>query len=430
MKRFIFLACVVGLIGIRGAAGQSTLPSDFSVDKPRIPNATFNITDYGAVGDGKTLCTDAITKTIAAAESAGGGIVEIPPGKFLTGPFALASNLNLHLDSGATLVFSDQRKDFKLVDDGYENCITAHDCHDLEITGSGTIDGQGKSWWDEFSKFKHGDAGQAPPHRPYLIIVINCTRFMVQGVTLTNSPMFHLVPRTCQDVTIDSVNIKAPALSPNTDGIDPSGWNFLISRCTIDTGDDNIALKPRPVPNHSASCENFLIEYCRFIHGHGMSIGGGSYGGVRNMTVRNCSFEDTDSGVRLKSGRDRGGLAENLTYQNLTMKRVKTSIFITSYYPIIPDYPDLDPAQKITGRTPIWRNIVIDHVSSEDGITSVRILGLGEMPVQDVALSNVRITSQKPMQIIHAHAVTFTNSHVTNTSGQPNQLVDAQVKGL
>ena len=149
--------------------------------------------------------------------------------------------------------------------------------------------------------------------------------------------MFHLVPRACREVTIDSIHIKSPANSPNTDGIDPSGFDYLITNCTIDTGDDNIALKPRPIPDPlHLSCENFLIEGCTFLHGHGMSIGGGSNGGVRNMVVRDCRFEDTDAGIRLKSGRDRGGLVENLTYENLTMKRVKTSIMITSYYPEIP----------------------------------------------------------------------------------------------
>src|SRR5581483_4202105 len=231
------------------ALGQATLPSDFAVAKPNIPAGSFDITAYGAVGDGKTLSTSAITKAIAACEQAGGGTVEVPAGRFLTGPFSLGSNLNLHLAEGATILISDRRSDFKL-HGGYENCITADNCHDLEITGLGVIDGQGKSWWDEFLKFKNHEVSTPAPHRPYMIMISNCTRLMIRGVTLTNSPMFHLVPRLCNDVTIDSITIKAPAKSPNTDGIDPSGFNYHITHCTIDTGDDNIALKPRPVPDH------------------------------------------------------------------------------------------------------------------------------------------------------------------------------------
>jgi hypothetical protein len=254
---------------------------------------------------------------------------------------------------------------------------------------------------------------------------------MFQNVTLTNSPMFHLVPRACREVTIDSIHIKSPAYSPNTDGIDPSGFDFLISNCTIDTGDDNIALKPRPIadPLH-LSCENFLIEGCTFLHGHGMSIGGGSNGGVRNMVVRDCRFEDTDAGIRLKSGRDRGGLVENLTYENLKMKRVKTSIMITSYYPEIPAHPELDPAHSITPKTPIWRHLRIDNIVSEDGLTAARFIGLAEMPIEDVVVSNTRISALDPMQIIRVKGLRFVNSHVTATSGGRTEVDDSSVEGL
>lgn len=431
MKTAILLLSLgisLNLVASIRARAQATLPSDFAVAKPNIPSGSFDITAYGAVGDGKTLNTAAIAKATAACEQAGGGTVEVPAGRFLTGPFSLGSNLNLHLADGATILVSDRRSDFKL-HGGYENCITADNCHDLEITGAGVIDGQGKSWWDEFLKFKDGEVSTPPPHRPYMIMISNCTRLMIQGVTLTNSPMFHLVPRLCNDVTIDSIKIKAPAKSPNTDGIDPSGYNYHITGCTIDTGDDNIALKPRPVSGH-AGCENFLIEHCTFLHGHGMSIGGGSNGGVRNMLVRNCSFEDTDSGVRLKSGRDRGGLVEHLTYENLTMKRVKTPIFITSYYPEIPKDLKDDAAQPITPKTPIWRHIRINNVSAEDGAIDLRILGVPEMPVEDVVLTNVHISAEKPAQMFHAKQIRFIDSNLIATSGGNQEIFDADVEGL
>jgi polygalacturonase len=413
------------------SVGQSTLPSGFTVATPQIPDHTFKLTDFGAIGDGKTLNTDAFQKGIAACTASGGGTLEVPAGKFLVGPFALASNLNLHLDSGATILISDNRSDFKPTEDGYENCITADDCHDVAVTGGGTIDGQGKSWWTEFNSYKHDKSKGTAPHRPYMIMFTNCTRVLFKDVTLENSPMLTFVPRLCHEVTIDSILIKSPPDSPNTDGIDPSGSNYLITHTTIDTGDDNIALKPRPIPdpNH-LSCENLLIEHCTFLHGHGMSIGGGSNGGVRNMVVRDCTFEGTDAGIRLKSGRDRGGLVENLTYENLTMKRVKTSIFIASYYPEIPKKPQDDPAQPVTHRTPIWRHIQINNIVSEDSGTAARIIGLPEMPVQDVLLTNVRITAEKPVQIIHAKDVRFVDSQITATSGDAPEIYDSTVQGL
>jgi polygalacturonase len=413
------------------AVAQATLPSEFAVEKPQIPDRSLSISEFGAIGDGKTLNTDAISKAIAACEQANGGTVVVPAGRFLTGPFVLASNLNLHLADGATILMSDRRADLKRSGDGFENCISAADCHDIEITGNGTIDGQGQSWWKEFLQFRDGMTSAAPPHRPYMIMLTDCTRVMFQGVTLTNSPMFHLVPRACREVTIDSIHIKSPANSPNTDGIDPSGFDYLITNCTIDTGDDNIALKPRPIPDPlHLSCENFLIQGCTFLHGHGMSIGGGSNGGVRNMVVRDCRFEDTDAGIRLKSGRDRGGLVENLTYENLTMKRVKTSIMITSYYPEIPAHPELDAAHPITPKTPIWRHLRIDNVVSEDGLTAARFIGLAEMPIEDVVVSDTRISALDPMQIIRVKGLRFVNSRVTATSGGRTEVDDASVEGL
>jgi polygalacturonase len=428
---FVFAGIWWGCAGAGWVRAQATLPSDFSVEKPRIPERRFNILDYGAVGDGKTLTTEGISKAISACSEAGGGTVEVPAGRFLTGPFALASNLNLHLAAGATILISDRRTVFKRSGDGFENCITASDCHDLEITGSGTIDGQGKSWWKEFLGFKNGVMGIAPPHRPWMIMLTNCERVMFQGVTLANSPMLTLVPRLCREVTIDSIHIKSPADSPNTDGIDPSGFDILIDHCTIDTGDDNIAIKPRPIEDlEHLSCENILIENCAFLHGHGMSIGGGSNGGVRNMTVRDCRFEDTDAGIRLKSDRDRGGLVENLTYENLTMKRVKTAIDIVSYYPQVPEYPQQDAAEPITHKTPIWRHLRISNVVSEDGLNAGRFIGLPEMPIEDVVLTNVRISARNPMQIVRVDGIRFVNCRINAESGVGPEIFDSTVEGL
>jgi polygalacturonase len=415
---------------VQVAPGQATLPSDFSIATPTIPNHHFSIADFGAVGDGKTNNTAAITKAIKACTDAGGGTLEIPPGIFLTGPFQLAGSLNLHLDANATILLSDRREDFTRQGDGYENCITAQDCHDLEISGTGTIDGNGQSWWKEFLDYKSGKTTVAPPHRPYLLMITNCTRLLVHDVTLTNSPMLTFIPRLCHEVTIDSVHIKSPADSPNTDGIDPSGSNVLIQNCTIDTGDDNIALKPRPIPDHDhLSCENFLIQNCVFLHGHGMSIGGGSNGGVRNMIVRNCRFEDTDAGVRLKSGRGRGGLVENLTYENLAMKHVKTAIQIVSYYPEIPKHPETDTTQPVVAKTPMWRHIRINKLTAQDGANSIEIIGLPDMPVQDVVLKNVNITAQNPLRIINAQGIRFDNCQITATSGAPAEFYNSQVEG-
>ena len=409
---------------------QATLPSDFAPELPTIPNATFHVMDYGAVPDGKTMNTSALQGAIDACSKAGGGTVLVPKGTYLTAPLHLASRLNLHLDAGATILMTDNPADFKTTSNRrLANCITAADCHDLEITGDGTIDGNGASFWKTFRAAQTQPAELQPPHRPMLIVIQRCNRLLVRGVTLKDSPMFHLVPQMCREVTIDSIHILAPQFSPNTDGIDPSGIDYLIEHCTIDNGDDNIALKPgiRIDPNRAA-CENFLVTDCTFGHGHGMSIGSGSAGGVENLLVRNCTFTGTDAGIRLKSFRGRGGLAEHLTYENLDMKDVKVAILITSYYPRIPADPQNDPAQPVNERTPIWRHILIKDVTASGGQTAARIVGLAEMPISDLTMENVHITAEKPMQMVYADDVHMIDSSIEADDGTPPAIIDAKIE--
>jgi polygalacturonase len=442
MKRILALIVIFSIALLSRANGQAKLPENFAVEQPKIPQNHIKLADFSPAGDGKMLDTEAFKKAISAVQAAGGGVLDVPAGTYLTGPLQLVSNLELHLDKGATIKFSDDRSVYKLTEGGYEICLSATEAHDIAITGSGTIDGSGRSWWTEFrahtaqvrSVGKPGGPTTAPaplPHRPYMVMLINCTRVMVKDVTLSNSPMFHLVPKDCRDVTIDSVTITAPHDSPNTDGIDPSGWNYHIVNCTIDTGDDNIALKPHPAPDGHAGCENFLIEKMTFRHGHGMSIGGGSHGGVRNMVVRDCTFENTDSGVRMKAGRDRGGVAEQLTYENLKMTGVHTPIIIISYYPAVPADLANDPAKPITDHTPVWKNILIRNVTATDARFACRIVGLPEQHIQNVTLDHVEISSREnACQIIHADGVKFIDSKITSEKSAQNQIVDATVEGL
>jgi len=259
-----FAAIVVSAAAFRVQAQNIPLPV--------IPNAVFNITNYGAVGDGKTSDTTAIQKTIDACSAAGGGTVLLPAGNFLTMPIKLASCINLHLNRGAVILISDDIANYPVEENRYVDSITASGTHDIEISGEGTIDGQGRVWWAAFR------SNSAMTHRPYLIKLSDCTRLLVTGVTLRNSPMFHLVPQNCTDVTVQGIHIHSPSDAPNTDGIDPSGWNFLIRDCTIDTGDDNIAIKP--IAGRTPGDKNFAVLNCAFLHGHGMSIGGGSFNGV------------------------------------------------------------------------------------------------------------------------------------------------------
>jgi polygalacturonase len=394
------------------------------ISLPVIPNATFNVTNYGAVGDGRTMNTAAIQKTIDAASAAGGGMVLVPAGKFLTKPFTLASSINLHLGKGAVILISDDMTSYPVAMARYQDSITASGAHDLEISGEGTIDGQGNAWWTAFR------GNKSMTHRPFMIKLLNCTRVRVHGVTLCNSPMFHLVPQNCLDVTIQGITIKAPANAPNTDGIDPSGWNFLIADCMIDVGDDNIAIKPSG--SRTPGSKNFTIKNCTFVHGHGCSVGSGTAGGIEDLKVSDCTFDQTDSGIRIKTVRGNGGLLQNCTYENLKMTAVKNPIYIIDYYPErnAPKDPATEQPEDITDRTPFNKNIVIRNVTATDCTTAGTIRGLPEAPITNVTLTNVNISAKTGMKIYFARKIQFEGSKIDAEGGRPLMTFDAEVTGL
>lgn len=421
------------LLNTSADKAQTASDTSENIAAPKIPDNEFNILDFGAVGDGKTINTGAFTKAIQACAKAGGGTVVIPAGRFLTGPISLTSNLNLHLNKDATIAFVNDIASFPMTSTrAYEDCMTAEHCHDVELTGEGTIDGQGAPWWDKYRK--HKGPGPQPseilPHRPYMVVFNQCKRVRIEGVSFLHSPSFHLVPRDCEDVVIKNIRIHSPANSPNTDGIDPSGKNYLITGCHIDVGDDCIAVKPANHGVFHPSCENFTIENCEFVHGHGMSVGGQTPGGLKNMVVRDCTFDSTDAGIRLKANRGSGGLVEDVTYDNLSMKNVKVEVLINSYYPHVPKDPTQDPGEPANKLTPIWRHIRINNVKAIDGQIAGEIVGLPEMPVEDVVFTNVHLEAQKGMEIAHARGIRFINSTVSVKQGKMLNTFDAQVSGL
>lgn len=376
-----------------------------------IPQRTFTITDFGARGDGATMATDAIRKAIEACAKSGGGRVIVPAGIFLTGPIALASRTALVLEKGAVLQASDRFADFGLPDplpavqseiDAFKKqlrpFISGTKLEDVSILGEGIIDGAGAAWWAKSDKVAERAVASAPATkkplyvpRPHLIVLRDCARVHIQGVTLKNSPMFHLVPHHCHDVLVEDVTILSPADSPNTDGIDPANSrDVLIRRCTIDTGDDNIALKGGGVGG--VPTENVTVTDCKFLHGHGVSIGSETQAGVRNFLVQRCSFEGTGTALRIKSDRTRGGVVENVIYRDITMKNVETAITIFLFYD--DKKAALKPEPKpVTENTPIIRRIQFLNITC-DGTTKKagEILGLPESPLTDITLENVRIT--------------------------------------
>jgi polygalacturonase len=402
-----------------------------AIARPTIPGRIFAITDFGAIGDDKTMCNDAIKQAISAATKAGGGVVLVPATEaggadFLTGPISLTSNIELRIEKGALLQFSSNPDDFPIKTSRHADLITIHNCHDVAVTGEGTIDGAGDPWWKAAAH-----AAKSDPKRPYFLSVTACQRLLLHNVTLADIPSTGIMAGGSTDVTIDHIKVTAAEDSPTTAGIEFTGQNLSIANSTFDVSDDDIAFKPggEGNPGHP-ECTNLQVSNCTILHGKGIVIGGQTTGGLRGLAVSNCTFDGTQYGIRVRADRGRGGLCEEITYDNITMHDVKFPIYFSSYFPTIPKNAATDKPQAVTPTTPIWRNIRISNFTAVGALNAGSICGLPEEPITDVYLSNIKITASRPMEITHAKAIHFTSAKITAGKGKPVLATDAEVTGI
>ncbi|MGA2063011.1 MAG: glycosyl hydrolase family 28 protein, partial [Thermoguttaceae bacterium] len=383
---------------------------------PDIPDRMFNLADFGAVGDGKTLNTEAFAKAVAAVKEAGGGKLVVTKGVFLTAPFAICSKLDLHLDAGAVIKAPETFEELGLPNPSTfktqaeanaayrvpKPLISGNNLHDVALTGPGTIDGSGQHWWEWSERAARTQPGRIIYGRPNLVVINGCDRLLVADITLTNSSKFHLVPKRVSDLTIERVKVRAPFNAPNTDAIDPGpGSNFWIHDCDIDTGDDDIVIK--------SGGTNILIENNTIKHGHGISIGSETTDGVSNMLVRHCTMEGADNGIRIKSMRGAGGLVENVRYTDITMKNVANAIVLQL------DYMD-NNRPNFSGdatKIPAIRNILIDHITIEGSRNAGIIHGLPDSPITNIKMQDITLTAEKDFNIRDAEEPVF--ERVTRT---------------
>ncbi len=409
----------------------ATTPSPVA---PIIPNRTLSVIEQGASGDGKTLNTTAIQKTIDQASAAGGGTVLIPAGTFVSGALKLKSNIDLHLAKGAVLQMSADVNDFPILGKSRESLLLAENLHDVQISGEGTIDGQGEPWWTAYRKTK-GTQDDAQK-RPGMIIVTSCDKVRLTGFTTKDPPNCHVAMGDCANVTIEGLTLNAPDTSTNTDGLNLRVRNCVIRKCHIATGDDNIVLlTSHPARDGEPAVQNIAISDCTLGVGHGLSIGSYTAGGIRNVTFENINFEGTSCGIRMKANRDRGGAVESLSYKNLTMKNVSSPINISSYYPKEPKSPVDDKEQPLKPSTPIYRDISIENVTVQNENlpkpgNAILIWGVPEQPITDVTLKNVRITAQKGAVVYNAKDVRFENVQINTTDSAKLTTFNAEVKGM
>lgn len=366
----------------KGVAELDSLYQGLEFDMPRVrqpeflPNAK-SITDFGAIGDGLTKNTEAFSKAIQAVAESGGGKVVVPRGIWFTGPIVLRSNINLHLEPGALIVFSRNFDDYPLVQTSFEGLntyrclspISGNDLENIAITGSGIIDGSGDAWrpvkkekltarqwntlvksggvvssdgktWYPSEKARNGGIPgvQNVPDftekkqfeaikdflRPVMVSLVNCKKVLLDGPTFQNSPAWNIHPLLCEDVTIRNLTVRNPWYSQNGDGLDlESCKNALVYNNQFDVGDDAICFKSGKNESgrkRGKPTENVIVTNNVVYHGHGgFTIGSEMSGGVRNVHISNCTFIGTDVGLRFKSTRGRGGVVENIYISNIDM---------------------------------------------------------------------------------------------------------------
>jgi len=402
----------------------------------------YNVTVFGAVGDGKTLCTAAIQNAIDACAKAGGGAVVVPPGVYLTGPLFLKSHMVFEVVAGATLLGSADFKDYPAMAGRWEgldrtiyaSLLTGTDLENVTIQGRGTLDGQGPVWWDAFRKTMAlrrqmnllEREPENPPGSPLawprarMINLYRSKNVVIRDLSIVNSPSWNIHPVDCENVLIDGVSIVNPKLSPNTDGIDPESCrNVRIANCYITTGDDCIVLKSgyKYIADHPFGvCEGIVVTNCFFGYGHaGVGIGSETAGGVRNVTSSNCVCDGTVRGLYIKTARGRGSVIEDIRAVNWSMRNLEQEpVFITLLY----QRADAEHAMPVDATTPTVRNVYFSGVTANNVKRAIGIQGLPESPVQNVCLRDIAVeVAATGATCSHAVGVTIENVTVNADAG-------------
>lgn len=390
---------------------------------PVFPEKDFLITNFGAVGNGSTDCTEAFAKAIAACSEAGGGRVVVPAGVYMTGAVHLKSNVNLHISENAVVKFSTDPKNYlSLVFTRWEGVecmnysplIYAYEQENIAITGKGVLDGQGanENWWswkgNKVDGWKEGMPRQkegrdklfqmaennVPPEerimgegfylRPSFVQPYKCKNILIEGVTFKNSPMWFLNPVLSNNITIRGLRIEG--LGPNNDGCNPeSSKDVLIQNCYFDTGDDCIAIKSgrnNDGRRINVPSENIIVEGCEMKEGHGgVVIGSEISGGVRNVFAQNCVMDspNLERALRIKTNSVRGGVIENIYMRNVQVGQVSDAVILVDF-----QYEEGDAGNF----TPTVRNIHVKNLTSSKSKYALRMRGYERAPITGLVLEN------------------------------------------
>lgn len=373
-----------------------------------------SILNYGASPDGKTMNTTAIQRAIDDAFHAGGGMVYVPPGTFLTGSIELKSRITLYFEAGATLLGSASISDYTShpgpsasADANGRHLIFAQDAEDVTLAGPGRIDGQGPAFWlpsgkpplppsDQWADVIAHGWKPKPTGRPSpMLEFVACRRLRIQDVRVENSPGWTMRAVNCDDVQISGIAVKNPNYGPNTDGMDITGCqNVFVSNCSIDTGDDAICLKsenpygPEPRLSRNIVVTNCVLTTCC----NGFKLGTASEGGFENIAFSNSVIYNSQdafnerviSGVALEVVD--GGWIDGVVVTGIQMQRTRTPIFIRLGNRA---RPHLYPQHGLRG-------VSIENIHSSEALLASSITGLPGTEVEDVTISNVRVGNVLP----------------------------------
>ncbi|WPU92401.1 glycoside hydrolase family 28 protein [Mucilaginibacter sabulilitoris] len=479
---------IVALL-VAGALSASAQVSPYSwknlprVSMPVFKKDTFNILKYGAKPDGLTLNTGSINKAIADCSAKGGGVVLIPQGLWLTGPVVMKSNVNLHVNRAALLQFTDDKSQYKLVEGNYEGHVAVRNespisginLTNIAITGDGIIDGHGevwraiskerlteaewkklvasggivsengKTWYPSASYVKGlqtpgaGILGRGKTladnepmkdfFRPNMLVLTNCKKVLLQGVTLQNSAAWDIHTLLCEDLNVQNVRVRNNWNAQNGDGIDvESCKNVLIEGSTFDAGDDGICIKSgrdeegrkRGKPTENVVVRNNVVYRA---HG-GFVIGSEMSGGARNIFVYDCTFIGTDIGLRFKTTRGRGGVVENIFIKNISMRAIlHEAILFDMYYggksPGEDDVVKDEATIPVTEATPSFRNFYVNNVACNGAEKALMIRGLPEMSIKGIHIENSTFQTDKGADIIEGQDVSLKNVYLQSKDSNP-----------
>lgn len=446
-KTMIMAVAILLVQGTTATAGEydkyyQNMPVNVkAVEAVQIPQNEVSIRDFGAVGDGVTLCTEAFDKAISKVSKLGGGRVIVPEGVWLTGPIMLKDNIELRIEQNAIVSFS---PDKSLYLDKNEKasrvypCIRASKRKNIAITGKGVLDGGGQLWrpvkrskvsdveWRQYQEIggqvnEKGDLwypwnlksgypniAETPEKqeamRNDLIRLTDCENVLVEGVTIQNSPRFHLHPCYCTNVIIDGVTVRSEWNVQNGDGIDLSDCHqALIVNSTVSVGDDGICMKSgKPSSSHPVSgCEDIVVAYNTVNHAHGGFVfGSETAAGMRRMVVRHNTFSGTDVGLRFKSAMDRGGRSEQIYISDIMMNDISGEAitfqcdYVNKQVGMSGETPVYTEAQKRWA--PQFQDIHITRVVCRGCKTAIKAAGIAGLDcVKDIDISDCTLIYNK-----------------------------------